>query len=291
MKFRHVGSSYQHPRVVSMVTSPHPGTDSGTPRHERPSHLADLLRLITRDPGRPRLTWYGDDGERVELSGAVLENWVNKTTNLLVEEFDAEHGTRVVLDLPVHWRTMVWASAVWRVGATVVLVPGERAGEAGAIEAVTGSRPDVVVTTRPEGWTGSGADLVAVALPALARRFDGDLPPGAVDAASAVMTYGDQPGWLPAVDLGAPALDGTPAVPHAHLLAAPAGSSTSSSVVTTTGHAGPRRLVDASADGPAEREPLLVALRTWAEDGSVVLARTTDPARLRRIASDERVTA
>src|SRR5690606_18769358 len=156
-----------------------------------------------RDPGRPRLTWYGDDGERVELSGAVLENWVNKTTNLLVEEFDAGPGTRVVLDLPVHWRTVVWAFAVWRVGATVVLVAAED-------DATTGggaTRPDVVVTTRPERWTGMRAELVAVALPALARRFDGDLPAGAVDAASAVMTYGDQIGLAPGINPDAAALD------------------------------------------------------------------------------------
>src|SRR5688572_18938796 len=116
------GSAISTSRVVSMVTTPHAGASDVDARGNRPSHVADLLRLITRDPGRPRLTWYGDDGERVELSGAVLENWVNKTTNLLVEEFDAEPGTRVVIDLPVHWRTVVWALAVWRVGATAVLV-------------------------------------------------------------------------------------------------------------------------------------------------------------------------
>jgi len=200
------------------VTAPLPGADDDAPRRARPSHVSDLLRLITRDPGRPRLTWYGDDGERIELSGAVLENWVNKTTNLLVEEFDAQPGTRIVLDLPVHWRTVVWALAAWRVGATVVLVSADD----GTDDAGT-ARPDVVVTARPGRWSGTRAELVAVALPALARRFDGDLPAGAIDAASAVMTYGDQVGWAPSVDLARDGLQAsTETVTHAALVPVPA---------------------------------------------------------------------
>ena len=42
-----------------------------------PATISRMLDLISSDPGRPRLTWYGDDAERVELSGAVLQNWVN----------------------------------------------------------------------------------------------------------------------------------------------------------------------------------------------------------------------
>ncbi len=40
----------------------------------------------------PRLTWYGPDAERVELSGRVLDNWVAKTSNLFQDELDAEPG-------------------------------------------------------------------------------------------------------------------------------------------------------------------------------------------------------
>ncbi|WP_245605724.1 TIGR03089 family protein, partial [Promicromonospora kroppenstedtii] len=83
--------------------------------------VASLLARLAADGGRPRLTWYGDDGERVELSGAVLANWASKTVNLLVEEFDAAPGTTVVVDLPVHWRAAVWTLAAWRTGATVAL--------------------------------------------------------------------------------------------------------------------------------------------------------------------------
>ncbi len=42
---------------------------------------------VATDPNRPLLTWYDDaTGERTELSGATLANWVAKTANLLVDE-------------------------------------------------------------------------------------------------------------------------------------------------------------------------------------------------------------
>lgn len=258
-----------------MVTAPH----ARAPREGRPAHVSDLLRLVTRDPGRPRLTWYGDEGERVELSGAVLENWVNKTTNLLVEEFDAGPGTRVVLDLPVHWRTVVWALAAWRVGATVVLVD-----ENAIAPGTTHAQADVVVTHRPETWTGSGSELVAVALPALARRFDVPLPAGAVDAASAVMTYGDHVGWAPEPELRRPAID-TPTTTLAHDALIP--------VSEAPPHARPRVLVDGREGFLAATSRILAAA---AEDGSVVLvgadaARVLDDdaARRARLLRTERV--
>ena len=52
------------------------------------SDVPALLQQLLADPGRPRLTWYGPDAERVELSGKVLLNWVAKTANLLTDELD-----------------------------------------------------------------------------------------------------------------------------------------------------------------------------------------------------------
>nr|KEP23513.1 hypothetical protein DA06_07805 [Georgenia sp. SUBG003] len=145
------------------------------------------MEAFARDGASPRLTWYGADGERTELSGRVLANWVTKAANLLVEEADAEPGTTVVLDLPVHWRTLVWALASWTTGARVVL-PDEELDEV-----------DVVVTTDPGTAPGAeGADLVlAVALPALAMSWDGpELPNEVIDAAAELMSYGDQLGYV-----------------------------------------------------------------------------------------------
>jgi uncharacterized protein (TIGR03089 family) len=241
-----------------------------------PRDVADVLRALATDGGRPRLTWYGDDGERVELSAAVLTNWVAKTTNLLVEEFDAGPGVRVAVDLPPHWRTVLWSLATWRCGGTVAL----GASAAGA---------DVVVTDRPAEHADAG-QLVAVALPALARRFDGQLPASAVDAAGAVMTYGDVIGWAPEPDPAEPALSAGAPV-HADLVR---GASS-----TTTAPAGSRVLVPT---GPDRDAAVAVMLRTvlgvLAGGGSVVLLAASvaaeleaDPARRERLVSTERVTA
>ncbi len=219
---------------------------------------ADLLRLLTREPGRPRVTWYGDDGERVELSGAVLENWVNKTANLLVEEFDAAPGTQVLLDLPGHWRTVVWALAVWHVGGTVVV---DGAG-------------DVVVTDQPQEHAGA-SELVAVALPALARSFGAALPAGAIDASSAVMTYGD-------------AFGGDPRAAASALLQGRAIGQVLAADPPET--AGARELL--TADPRGDVRTLVRALGVLATAGSVVLVGpqvADDPERLVRLRETERV--
>src|SRR5690625_3432893 len=120
-----------------------------------------LLDTWTSGQSAPSLTWYGPDAERVELSGRVLANWVTKAANLLADEADVTPGTLVQLDLPMHWRTAVWALAVWVCGGTVALPGAEGAGA------------DVLVSSRPST---EGAPLViAVALPALARAVP-DLP-------------------------------------------------------------------------------------------------------------------
>lgn len=251
--------------------------------------VPQLLRRLSADPGRPRLTWYGPDGERVELSGHVLDNWVTKTTNLLVEEHDAGPHTTVVLDLPVHWRAVVWSLAAWRTGALLRLVSGEPE----PIEA------DVAVTARPQHWAGTGAEVIAVALPALARTFGGTLPAGTTDAASAVMTYPDQLGWVPATDLSAPALDLDPEpVAYGNLLRW-ATDSTARSWPGLGDHeveAGSRVLLDPGADVP-EAAVLAAALAAYAADGSVVLcdpSTTTElaaePGRRSRLIETERIT-
>ena len=261
--------------------------------------ITEVLSQLARDGGKPRLTWYGADGERIELSGAVLVNWVNKTTNLLVEEFDAEPGTVVASDLPAHWRTLVWALATWRAGAELRLVDGVSEVTAPS-PAVTGA-PDVALTASPARWVAPAGErrsrtaLVVVSLPALARRFDGDLPAGAVDAASAVMTYGDQLGYVPPADPGETALSGAGVqlvVDHGALLgwaqehaAVPAGGS------------GERVLVRTVSAPGSVAGLLATALTVWASGGSVVVLGPqmtaeldADAERLARVVETERVT-
>ncbi|WP_136519428.1 TIGR03089 family protein [Cellulomonas telluris] len=243
------------------------------PAPGRAGDVPALLAGLLREPGRPRVTWYGPDHERVELSGAVLVNWAVKTTNLLVEELDAGPGTRVLLDLPPHWRALTWALGVWRAGACVV-----RAGTGG--EPADGRPVDVVVTSRPEEH-GTGATVVAVALAALARSWPGPLPRGAVDAAAAVMTYPDALGWVPAADPSAPAVAGGPDVPHGELLP---------TALVAAPPAGARTLQDARALDAVDLA--LSAAATWAVDGSFVLVDgdALEGAALARVRAGERVT-
>ena len=183
------------------------------------SPVTSVHTRLASSPG-PRLTWYGDDGERVELSGPVLAQWVTKAANLLVEELDAGPGYRVLLDLPGHWRAVVWALAVWRVGACVVVAP-DRDGSGGTVPVSSwtdGAPTDAVVTAAPESFPG-GRVVVAVALPALARSFPAPLPGGAIDGA-AVLGYGDALGYVAPADASAPALVGpSGTATHAELMA------------------------------------------------------------------------
>lgn len=152
----------------------------------RPDRVID--HLLAGDPARPRVTFYDDStgptkGERIELSGKVLANWVNKAANLLQEELDAGPGTRVRLDLPAaHWRTVYWAFAVWAVGATVV---------------TDGDADLRIADTAP-------ADVV-VTLAALSRQHTGDLG-GGVDEAKELATFADRFSAWDGADDDAPAL-------------------------------------------------------------------------------------
>ncbi|MGY2004898.1 TIGR03089 family protein [Blastococcus sp. SYSU DS1024] len=87
----------------------------------RPATPADLLAgVLRRNAAAPLITYYDDaTGERVELSGTTLANWVAKTANLLQDEFDVTAGSRVAVALPVHWQTAAALLAVWSCGAAV----------------------------------------------------------------------------------------------------------------------------------------------------------------------------
>lgn len=287
-----------------MNTSEHAGPGPRTNGGTAPSRTAStLLTSLAAAGGAPRLTWYGEDAERVELSGAVLVNWVTKSTNLLVEEFDLGPGGTVVLDLPAHWRAVIWALAVWNCGGTARMSTSHDTpdtSDSHDTHDTSGPRAEAVVTTRPAAWTAAPGrpDVVAVELGALARRFSGDLPPRAVDAASAVMTYSDALGYVPPVD---PARDA--------LVVGPS-DDTAAAAAATVSHAD---LVAWGAAGPAGREApgartlvvardapglLRDALGTWARGGSLVAVvpsvadlDRTDPDRWRRLRDGERVDA
>jgi uncharacterized protein (TIGR03089 family) len=81
---------------------------------------------ITTDPTRPLLTWYDDStGDRTELSGATLANWVSKTANLLVDEVGLAPGTPAGVLLPPHWQTAAVLLGCWSAKLSVLDTPGE----------------------------------------------------------------------------------------------------------------------------------------------------------------------
>lgn len=82
--------------------------------------LSRWASLQPGGPGRPFVTYYDvATGERTELSGTTTANWVAKTANLLVDELDAEPGSRIEIALPTHWLRTVWILATWAADGTI----------------------------------------------------------------------------------------------------------------------------------------------------------------------------
>ncbi len=107
-----------------------------------PSHFA---ALVDADPSLPWLTHYDDaSGERTELSGATLANWVAKTANLLVDGLGLGPGDRAAVWLPPHWQTAAVLLGAWTAGLTVAYAEPTAAGadvEFASLEAVEAGAP------------------------------------------------------------------------------------------------------------------------------------------------------
>lgn len=250
--------------------------------------IRDVYQQLQGLGGAPALTWY-TPLERIELSGNTLINWINKTTNLLVMEFDAAPGEQIGLHLPPHWRTATWAVATWLSGAELVVLEDPQGQPSGEVSEV-GNDCEVVISHLPHLWSAAN-EVVAVPLASLARSFGAGLPSGAVDAASAVMTYSDALGYVAPWEGSAPALRqvGGQAsnITHADLVAAALAQQTS----------GARKRAIVLTGAQTFTAPvLLTLLAQWAEGGSVVLADAdfsaelqADPDRLARLIDSERV--
>lgn len=224
--------------------------------------------MLARDPAAPRLTYYDDApgptrGERIELSARVLDNWVAKCANALMDGLGAEPGALVRLSLPAaHWRTAYWALATWLVGGTVDLRTGP-------------NQVDVLVTTDPgDPDAARAAELVVVRLAALARSAGVPLPAGAMDEARELATFGDHfdPPDPPAADRPAMLVDGE-RIGYGELVA---------------GAGWPPRSRVLLGGGPST--VLRDALAAWAGDGSVLLIREADPTLLPQRLAQEGVT-
>lgn len=223
-----------------------------------------LAGLLADDPTRPRLTYYDDtpgptQGERIELSAKVIDNWVAKAANALQDEFDVGPGGTVALGLPLaHWRSAYWALATWAVGATV--------------QVGTTTPHDVLVTDDADAST--EGDLVVVTLAGLARSHPGPLPSGVMDEARELATYADR--FTP--------MDEAPPTQAAWVCG---GEHTAYDAVVRERDwpQGARVNLDGSSD-----DVLLDLLSAWAVGGSAVLVRSPDAALLPARLESEGVT-
>ncbi|UNK45009.1 TIGR03089 family protein [Arthrobacter sulfonylureivorans] len=222
--------------------------------------ITDLLARLRPDSS-PCLVWYGPEGERIELSGRVMDNWVAKTANLLAEELDTGEGTTVGLRMEPHWRSLVWVLAAWQAGATVRL---DTAGPA----------PDVLVSADPEQLAGDSTHQVLVAPGALQLRWPGEVPDGVLDYAAEVRSYADVYLGLDTLAADGMALeyDGGD-LTFGQLLGQPA----------------PARILLVPAQ-TAWPEVLREALATWQGGGTVVLVHA-DVEVSQRLLDSERVSA
>jgi uncharacterized protein (TIGR03089 family) len=242
-----------------------------------PDLLAAALR---RDAATPLVTAYDDaTGERVELSGTTLANWVAKTANLLQDEFDVGPGSTVALALPVHWQTAAVLLGVWSCGATVLDTAAEDDGRLDAADVVLAAQDRLAPLEEQDL-----PDLLGLSLHPLGLGMTGYAGP-ARDFALEVRAHGD---------VFSPYVPPDPAAPG--LLAGGLELTLGGLVAAATELAGrlgvtdgDRLLVDDTT--AVEAGPVAWLLAPLAAGASIVLCRNADPAALGGRAAAERVTA
>ncbi len=221
--------------------------------------------LLRGEPGRPLITFYDHaSGERTELSVTTYANWVAKTASLLTEEYDAERGQRVRIDLPTHWLGPVFLGAAWTVG----LVPAD-ADDAEVV--VCG--PDSL-----DRWASNAgrAVVLATALHPLGMRFTDPLPKGCTTSGP---RCGPSRTRSCPLDPPGPGDLATPDLEHGELWAAAAAGELV--------HGGDRVLTE---ENPASPSGLSSFTESLVQGGSLVLVAHAEPERLEALVASERVT-
>lgn len=242
--------------------------------------MRDLVTALSAR-SEPALIAVTGDGERLELTGAVLGNWVHKSVGLLGElEVGPDTALGIACPAPaaLHWRALAAAFAAWSLGAPVHLLTQDSLAPNGPW-----------VALRPETLPGAGSgiddsaaeEVLVFATAALALRSE--TGPGCTDFIAAVRAHPDvaalgNPASAvlvgPDGDAGPIPLDPA-ALDAASAAAAPSGDAAGTAGDGTAGDPGPRVLLAGLPDA-AEVPPLLAALRS----GVLVLTDTDDPVRL-----------
>jgi uncharacterized protein (TIGR03089 family) len=227
-----------------------------------------LRRRASSAGGDPLITYYDlRTGERTELSAVTVSNWVDKTCNLLADEYGLDLGDVAVLDVarthPGHWVTACLELACWRLGVTAAVDDA-----AGARLIVAGPLYETAIGTAAT----LGADLLACSLHPLGLPFAERVPDGVADYALEVRGQPDQYAAAP-VPAGVVAWR------------SPEASLTQAELDALTGSP-KRRLIRPTTPWPTVRDGLLAAL---IGGGSVVVVVGEDGAALERIRLTENI--
>ncbi|MBL7256828.1 TIGR03089 family protein [Paractinoplanes lichenicola] len=222
-----------------------------------------LASAVRRDPASPLLTFYDDkSGDRTELSGATLDNWVSKTANLLVDGLGLGSGETAAVALPPHWQTAAILLGVWSAGVTATINDPESA--------------DVLFATPDQSTTTKAPDRYATGLLPFAMPLR-ELPAGFADYVLEVRQFGDH---FP----GAPVAAADRALgnrTHAEVIAAAQARATELGIT-----AGGRVLIDATP----LFDPLDWLVAPLVTGASIVLCANLDPAKVTSRAESEKVT-
>jgi uncharacterized protein (TIGR03089 family) len=141
-----------------------------------------LSAAVAQDPTMPLVTFYDDaSGDRTELSGATLDNWVAKTANLFVDGAGLGSGDTAAVLLPPHWQTAAVLLGAWAAGLAADL------GDPPESVDVLFTTPDRVETAA--GWP--AADRYATGLLPLAAPLR-NVPAGYADYVVEVRAFGDR---------------------------------------------------------------------------------------------------
>ncbi len=224
-----------------------------------------LRRRIRERGGDPLITYYDlDSGERTELSGTTVGNWVDKTSNLLADELLLDPGDQVELALaashPGHWVTLIWQLACWQVGAVVTL---EHAPSA----AVLVAGPDSDETVRPS------TPVLRCSLHPLGLGLAAPPDPPVLDYAVEVRGQPDQHAAVPQSGLALAWLS-------------PGVRRTQADLVDPAYASAARRLIRPTDPWTTTRDGLLAPL--IGGGSSVLVAGVGDPDRVTAIAEQER---
>ncbi|SDU79279.1 TIGR03089 family protein [Arcanobacterium phocae] len=136
-----------------------------------------LLNTLKSRGTNPALTWYGPH-ERIELSGKVVAMHLSKISQYLRHDLGVDSDSHLIIDLPPHWKSILWVLAGHIAGCQVVNDTNDAGWN------------DVVITATPESPVIETTNL-ALTLQSLAFEWPGTLPNGYDDAAAAPMVYPD----------------------------------------------------------------------------------------------------